>query len=519
MSRNIAGLLHKSGEADAPLLFRLQSALYLLGYTPPSVQTSDPESIHAALMRMACATWWRRQGRKLAARGIEAEALAQNAVNAKRSPYVSAQTLAWFHERRRQTQLFLDETDLVAEDGEVISLAVAAAASVSNPEHRRAEMMIRVRGMDALYAPIDQPPKIRWHKYMVTWTLPSRWHRCGGFAGNTNSKHDAVCTPRAGHQEILRQWAQARANLHKRGIKTGEHYAGVRVAEPHHDGTPHWHIVLFIKPEHAAAVRAELFKQALMESPTEKGAEAHRMRIEIIRGDAAAYCAAYISKNIDGETTHGEMPHGHIDEFEGESKRLTDASDGATRAQAWARVHGIRQFQFFGAERVTIYRELRRARAPVQLDLIEPLREPADRGDWRAYTRAAQNLPKLKFHHEATPRQNAYGETLTGRLLGVAANDAQKLITHDRRWVSLRRDLAANLNTATFLERLGPVSITVSRPRAAWSYPDGLRDFYASKPTPTTPPPEQLYGYSPQNHHSSPRRYADRDHDCRERAA
>ena len=33
---------------------------------------------------------------------------------------------------------------------------------------------------------------------------------------------------------------------------------GFRVTEPHHDGTPHWHLLLFINPDHVEEVTEEL---------------------------------------------------------------------------------------------------------------------------------------------------------------------------------------------------------------------------------------------------------------------
>ncbi|MGK4475982.1 replication endonuclease [Aeromonas molluscorum] len=39
-------------------------------------------------------------------------------------------------------------------------------------------------------------------------------------------------------------WKRCRAALARRGIE----YFGFGVVEPHHDGTPHWHLLLFVNP-------------------------------------------------------------------------------------------------------------------------------------------------------------------------------------------------------------------------------------------------------------------------------
>ncbi len=48
---------------------------------------------------------------------------------------------------------------------------------------------------------------------------------------------------------------------------------GFRVAEPHHDGTPHWHLLLFLRPEEVEFATAVFRKHALKEDGYEPGAQ------------------------------------------------------------------------------------------------------------------------------------------------------------------------------------------------------------------------------------------------------
>ena len=66
-----------------------------------------------------------------------------------------------------------------------------------------------------------------------------------------------------------------------------------------------------------------------------------------------AYLTKYISKNIDGFGLEGETDR------EAPEHEITDLVESVT---AWSRIHGVRQFQFFGLESVTLWREVRRVK-------------------------------------------------------------------------------------------------------------------------------------------------------------
>ncbi|MBL1575306.1 replication endonuclease, partial [Klebsiella pneumoniae] len=88
--------------------------------------------------------------------------------------------------------------------------------------------------------------------------------------------------------------------MHKAGLR----WYGVRVAEPHHDGTVHWHLLCFMRKKDRRAITALLRKFAIREDREELGNNTGpRFKSELInprKGTPTSYIAKYISKNIDG---------------------------------------------------------------------------------------------------------------------------------------------------------------------------------------------------------------------------
>ncbi|SMC24272.1 Bacteriophage replication gene A protein (GPA) [Andreprevotia lacus DSM 23236] len=71
---------------------------------------------------------------------------------------------------------------------------------------------------------------------LVTLSTPARFH--------PSSPHFDGATPADAQGWLLRVWASARATLRAQGIG----FAGLRVAEPQHDGNAHWHLLLWVDP-------------------------------------------------------------------------------------------------------------------------------------------------------------------------------------------------------------------------------------------------------------------------------
>lgn len=122
----------------------------------------------------------------------------------------------------------------------------------------------------------------------LTLTIPSRFH--AGHASYDGS------TPRDATQWLRNMWARARAEIARGGVRM----YGVRIAEPHQDGCPHWHAMLWFESSAASDGAVQVFrKHWLREDSDERGAQRHRvtdMRMEGTGG--AGYVAKYISKGL-----------------------------------------------------------------------------------------------------------------------------------------------------------------------------------------------------------------------------
>ncbi|MGC0809260.1 replication endonuclease [Pantoea agglomerans] len=233
-------------------------------------------------------------------------------------------------------------------------------------------------------------------------------------------------------------WQKIRAKLHREEIRI----FGIRVAEPHHDATPHWHMLMFMRPEQAERVREIMRDYACKEDSGEltsdkaRKARFHAEAIDPEKGSATGYVAKYISKNIDGYALDGEK----------DDETGKDLKETASAVSAWAARWHIRQFQFVGGAPVTVYRELRRmADSETAHGLsveFAAAHDAADAGDWAGYVNA-QGGPfvrrdelAVRTWYQASEDVNEYGEQ-TVRIKGVYATevgDDTPILTRLAQW-------------------------------------------------------------------------------------
>ncbi|WP_290866703.1 replication endonuclease [Aquabacterium sp.] len=360
------------------------------------------QDLGGIIARVSCAYWWRRQLTRAAIAKREAAGREASEVCAKRrQPYVTHDTVHRMLEQDERNRATLEGTELENADGQVFNLGELAAKSTANPAIRRGELMTRIKGCEAW------ADEAGWLGIFTTHTTPSRYHATK-HNGRPNPNWEAAGRPtiKDGQQWLCKTWARARSALQRRGLGV----FGFRVAEPHQDGTPHWHAMLWVEPSAAEregiagsmpgnACKAAALLRAywLADSGDESGAAEHRFKaVALNPGGAAGYCAKYISKGIDG---HGAtLDEGHHDEEDGAKIVMEQGQlyEGATRVRFWARAHHIRQFQAIGQPPVTAWRELRRVEAAALQFAPEGLRlawdatnKTAEGGaDWGLYLTA-----------------------------------------------------------------------------------------------------------------------------------
>ncbi|ESE60711.1 bacteriophage replication gene A [Salmonella enterica subsp. enterica serovar Typhimurium str. AZ 057] len=362
------------------------------------------DEIAPAIARMFNDVWWRGRLRRIAAAWREHLQITVGNVSKKKHAYASKNCVTDWREQKRRTREFLKGLDLEDEDGNRISLIEKFDGSVANPAIRRCELMTRIRGFENICNELGYVGEF------YTLTAPSKYHATTK-AGYRNSKWNGA-SPSDTQSYLAGLWARIRAKLHREEIRI----FGIRVAEPHHDGTPHWHMLMFMLPEDVERVRLIIRDYAWEEDRHElksdkaKKARFYAEAIDPEKGSATGYVAKYISKNIDGYALDGE-----IDDESGELLKET-----APAVSAWAARWHIRQFQFIGGAPVTVYRELRRladTEAAHGLSVeFAAVHDAADAGDWAGYVNA-QGGPfvrrddlQVRTLYEPRTEFNQYGE-------------------------------------------------------------------------------------------------------------
>jgi hypothetical protein len=365
---------------------------------PPQVKKKHKTIVDAerelerAIRRLLDVDYLVRKFKFLRTQYIEYSQIALNRVGEQQGQrkYVSARSFSRWRKKQQDAKNFLESMSIFNEEtGQAFDLKEVVKRTTANPENRRIELVVRSRGDE------ERAIDLGFEGVFITWTLPSKYHR--------NSKKWIGCTPKEGHQNIMEQWKLARAWFKKLDIE----WFGLRVAEPHKDGTPHAHLFLYVAPSQKAQLVKVIEQIAIDEDKHELRDKdgnldkSRRIQFEYCdpaKGTATGYIIKYISKNING----AHMPE-------------DDAQESAFSAQAWASTHRIKQFSQSGAPAVGLWRQLRRASAMDTAfdDELEALRGHADNSRWKGFCELGF---KAKLAYEK--QFNKYGDTVK-RVIGL----------------------------------------------------------------------------------------------------
>jgi hypothetical protein len=327
------------------------------------IAAPEGEELAEVVARAVDKAWWRRHLRTEWKRRFEHTAIQLGLTHVKTDPYISREMAIMQALQNDANQKLLESRTATNEFGQSYTVAELAACGTGNKTVRRNELMTRIRGFEEIA--FDRGD------VGMFWTItcPSKFHSVGG----TNEKYNGA-TPRDAQAYLVHVWACIRSALKRAGISP----YGFRISEPHTDGCPHWHMLLFVGAAEVERMGRIVTDYALAEDGDEKGAAKNRVklvRIEAGKGTAAGYIIKYVCKNVDG---YGVGDH---KAFENDSTFIV-APDifgnveitPSQRVTYWSQVWGIRQFQQIGGAPVGVWRELRRIKAETVQGAPEAIR-------------------------------------------------------------------------------------------------------------------------------------------------
>ncbi|KAB8057205.1 replication endonuclease [Janthinobacterium sp. FT14W] len=399
------------------------------------IELPEFDELADTIARLVDARWWRRQLRKRVKRAFEAGNIRLGYVNYRGEPYASNDAVLSRLAQNRRNAAALAATLVQNENGQQFSIAELAEKTTANKAIRRGELMLRINGFEQIARECGD------QGIFITWTCPSRFHAMQ-HNGKPNDKFDGS-TPREANAYLGKMTSLCRSALARRGIGL----YGFRIAEPHHDGCPHWHLLLFVRPtakyktahlQDVAGRAIRIMKRyAWRVDRGEPGAFARRLdvkRIDWAKGSAAGYIAKYVAKNIDGVAEH-KTKEGYVITADTEGDvELTPSA----RVESWAACWGIRQFQQWGGAPVTVWRELRRIEENMLNEAPAAMRRAWDavqkidgekRACWAEYLRAQGGalVPRKELVVTLAKDEKTvigrYGETLRTTPYGVRCSD------------------------------------------------------------------------------------------------
>ncbi|AQR67294.1 hypothetical protein BZG29_02170 [Janthinobacterium sp. LM6] len=462
---DVRALAMKLAREEMPPLLKLRLAEKLLGIAIPG------KTLAAQLARLFDARYWRRALRVRVLRAREHFFLRLHLIGKRGEAYASDACVTVRIAQLKRQSAWMRDTVLIPRyplpvaEGENPYEPLTLEQVAPGPKERFAKLYTFVKAVDVL----GQEASLA--SAMVTVTLEPEWH--------PNPSHGQAswngASPREAHRSLCHRWQAILRDLHRVAIRL----SGLRVAEPHKDACPHWHIWLLYRPEHENRILAAIMKyfpnKLKIRAPFRKGmpntsadvmfdnrelllggasralthpkegAQVEVSRINRDISSGASYAMKYLLKTVDaGDALNQQAGLFPADNDDATREKKRRHEDNAKRVDAYRSVWGLNQGQLFGiAKCLTSWDELRRLTVAPKHRLLKKLwalargggeegrieASASQRGDAVGFIKALGGLDACRNAKAKTGRRfsigrlvedslNAYGETIT-RTIGV----------------------------------------------------------------------------------------------------
>lgn len=294
--------------------------------------------------------------------------------------FITNATFRGWEQRQENAKAWASDKAITTLEGEFV--AKLSDVMATSKSARRATLIALTLGLT------DKAKKLGLAPVFITLTLPTQYHpnpkkgRCS---------YDPSISPKDAFNEMQERWGRVRALFSKRGID----FFGIWTAEPHEDGCPHRHGLIWLPIGQLNDLKSAIKKHFPGKRAT---------KIKVLKGDgeATAKVSSYVLTYVLKATDAAGKPEKEVDE---------DHLENFRRMQGWASANAARRFGFIGLPKGLI-------------------------GTWRGiYNMADENItdPRIRLIKKRM-RKRQYASALT--LLGAF----DKVETSDQRFQPVYRE-------------------------------------------------------------------------------
>lgn len=288
-----------------------------------AIKETSRHSLDGIMVRLRSDVYWREKINHLADENREQQAMRGKLLGDKTHglmPYCSDQTFELFEDRRDSIYAKMQRSP------STVSSEVAKSDIYANSEKSRLnQLFLTVKAMERLAV----SRAYIW--VMITLTCPPRFHP-------SSASYDGSSL-RDGNEFLNRLYRKLFKYLGKK-YRANTDYFGLRVAEVHQDGCPHWHILFYCSDNLLKDLRSKLE--------------------QLLSGDGRpdGYYKKYSDKILKTqvELGGGASPIGYVLKYlfpRSSEKSSTAGTEPAKRVSYALRAAGVRQYQLIGAEGIS----------------------------------------------------------------------------------------------------------------------------------------------------------------------